>query len=267
MKGVNHLPSPEKIRAGLPTDTIFGRILVEASTGSTNADLAAMARAGEPEGTALIAMEQTAGRGRLDRTWVSPPGASVSLSVLLQPKPDFQQWGWLSILAGMAVSSALRDHAPDPASVSLKWPNDVLIGGAKVCGILSERIERPDGACAVVGMGVNLELTREQLPVPTATSLFLEGFDVDPEVLIAGVLAQFERWYRAWALQGSLREQYEQICSSIGAALTITLDGAHKVTGTGRGVDRFGRLQVATAVGIETFAVGDVVHARLDALT
>lgn len=263
---MNHLPSPEAIRSQLPSDTLFSRILVEASTGSTNADLAALARAGEPEGVALIAMEQTAGRGRLDRTWVSPPGASVAMSVLLKPRPEFPQWGWLSILAGMAVSSALREHAPDPSAVTLKWPNDVLIGGRKVCGILSERIERPDGARAVVGMGINLELTRDELPVPTSTSLSLEGFTVEPETLVGGVLAHFDRWYRAWSLRGSLRGEYEAICSSIGAALTVTLDGSHKIAGIGRGVDAFGRLQVATGDGVQTFAVGDVVHARLDSL-
>lgn len=234
-----------------------------ASTGSTNADVGALAREGEPEGLAVIAMEQTGGRGRLDRSWVSPAGASVAISVLLTPRPEFPQWGWLSILAGMAVSSALRDLAPDPAVITLKWPNDVLVNGSKVCGILSERIERPDGARAVVGMGINLSLTREQLPVPTATSLTLEGIEADAEAIIAGVLNQFGRYYRDWTLSGSLREAYEERCSSIGSQLTVILDGDTSVSGIGRGVDRYGRLQVATAGGLQTFAVGDVVHARL----
>lgn len=257
------LPSASAIARRLHADTIFTRIEVVPSTGSTNADLAEAARTGRPEGTALIAMEQTAGRGRLDRQWVSPRGASVSLSVLLKPTPEFLQWGWLSILAGMAVSSALSDIAPDPCIVTLKWPNDVLVDGRKVCGILSERIEQPDGARAVVGLGINVTLTEEQLPVPNATSLALSGFPTDLEPLIAGVLNHFDRFYRSWSLRGSLREEYERRCSSVGQALTIVVDGAHSVSGIGRGVDRFGRLQVATASGIETFAVGDVVHARL----
>ncbi|SHJ14845.1 BirA family transcriptional regulator, biotin operon repressor / biotin-[acetyl-CoA-carboxylase] ligase [Tessaracoccus bendigoensis DSM 12906] len=257
------VPDARSIAERLPRDTVFRRVEVLASTGSTNADLAARARDGETEGTALIAMEQTAGRGRLDRQWVSPPGMSISMSLLLAPRPDLTQWGWLSILAGMAVSSALTSVAPDPSAVTLKWPNDVLIGGRKVCGILSERIERVDGARAVIGIGINVGLTREQLPVPNATSLALEGFPTHPEPLVAGVLGHFDRYYRSWSLRGSLRDEYEERCASIGAPLTVVLDATHSVSGTGRGVDEYGRLQVATASGIETFAVGDVVHARL----
>ncbi len=259
------LPDARLIAQRLPADTVFRRIEVVGTTGSTNADLVARARDGEPEGAALVASEQTAGRGRLDRQWASPPGASISMSVLLTPSPEFTQWGWLSILAGMAVSAALIELAPEPSAVSLKWPNDVLIGGRKVCGILSERVERPDGARAVVGMGINVGLTRDQLPVPNATSLALEGFPTDPEPLVAGVLRNFDRYYRSWSLRGSLRDEYQQRCASIGAPLTVVLDSTHSVSGTGRGVDEFGRLQVATASGVQTFSVGDVVHARLDA--
>lgn len=261
---VNHpLPSAGAIHGRLAADTMFGRIVVDRSTGSTNADVAAIARGGGREGLVHVAMEQTAGRGRLDRSWVSPPGASISMSLLLRPRPEFPQWGWLSILAGMAVSSALMEFAPAPGLVTLKWPNDVLIDGKKVCGILSERIEQPDGARAVVGMGINVALTREQLPVRNATSLALEGFPLDVEAIIAAVLRHFEQHYRSWSLRGSLREEYEARCASIGAPLTITLDGSHRVSGTGRGVDAYGRLQVETATGLQTFAVGDVVHARL----
>ena len=243
---------------------MFDTIEVVGSTGSTNADLAARARMGEGEGVALVALEQTAGRGRLDRRWVSPRGSSVALSVLLKPRPEFPQWGWLSILAGMAVSSALAELAPDPSRVALKWPNDVLIGGRKVCGILSERIERPDGARAVVGMGINVSLTRDELPVPNATSLALESMATDVEPLVAAVLGHFERYYRSWSLRGNLREEYEARCASIGADLTVVVDSTRSVRGVGRGVDAYGRLVVATAEGLETFAVGDVVHARLD---
>lgn len=259
----DQLPDAARIRTLLEPGTPFSRVEVVETTGSTNADLGQRARAGEGEGVALVAMEQTAGRGRLDRQWVSPRGASISLSMLLKPRPEFQHWGWLSLLAGMAVSSAIAEVAPDPSRVTLKWPNDVLIGGQKVCGILSERIERPDGARAVVGLGINVSLRRDELPVPTATSLALEGIPTDQGRVVAGVLNHFARYYAGWQLRGSLREEYEARCSSIGAQLSIMVDGVHTVEGTGRGVDAFGRLQVATAQGLQTFAVGDVVHARL----
>lgn len=236
--------------------------MVEA-TGSTNADLAERARDGAGEGIARISMTQTAGRGRLDRQWVSPPGTSISMSVLLQPRPDLQQWGWLSILAGMAVAGALRELSPRAEIVTLKWPNDVLIDGGKVCGILSERVEGPGGARAVVGIGINVDLTREELPVPTATSLAMAGLPTDQSSVVAGVLNHLDRYYRAWTLHGNLRSEYERICASVGAPLTLVIDAEHRVHGTGRGVDEFGRLRVATATGVQTFAVGDVIHARL----
>lgn len=259
----SQLPDADRIRTLLEPGTPFTTVEVVETTGSTNIDLSQRAREGAGEGVALVSMEQTAGRGRLDRQWVSPRGASISLSMLLQPRPEFPQWGWLSLLAGMAVCAAIAELAPEPGRVSLKWPNDVLIGGRKVCGILSERVERPDGARAVVGLGINVTLTEDELPVPNATSLALEGVPTDQSVLVAGVLNHFARYYTAWQLRGSLREEYEARCSSIGAQLSVVVDGARTVEGTGRGVDAFGRLRVATADGLQTFAVGDVVHARL----
>lgn len=244
-------------------DSGWGPIEVVAATGSTNADVAARARDGAPAGLVRVAREQTAGRGRLDRTWASPPDASISLSLLLQPEPGFERWGWLSLLAGLAVSSALAELAPEPSAVELKWPNDVLVGGGKVCGILSERIEHRVGAKAVVGIGINLSLCADELPVPTATSLALEGIDADPNVVVAGVLRHFSRYYTRWQSAGSLRAEYEARCASVGAPLTITVDAQRAVHGRGHGVDEYGRLRVATATGIETFAVGDVVHARM----
>ncbi|MGV8845680.1 biotin--[acetyl-CoA-carboxylase] ligase [Tessaracoccus sp.] len=257
------VPQPDVIRDLLGRGTMWRSIESVASTTSTNADMAAHARRGEPEGRVLIASEQTAGRGRLDRTWVSPRGASLSLSMLLRPEPDFLRWGWLSLLTGMAVASALCDTAPDPTRVELKWPNDVLIDGGKVCGILSERVEHPTGARAVVGLGLNLELRRNELPVPSATSLSLEGFPIDREQIVAGVLRHMERLYRRWQDTGSLEDEYRARCTSVGSDLSITVAPETVVQGRGHGVDEFGRLQVATATGIRAFAVGDVVHARL----
>ena len=257
------LPDADRIASLVGSSTSWRDIRVVSTTGSTNADLSARARAGEAEGAVLVSMEQTAGRGRLDRTWASPPGTSIAMSVLLRPRPAFPQWGWLSILAGMAVSSALAEVAPSPEEVTLKWPNDVLIGGKKVCGILSERIERADGALAVVGMGINVSLTRDELPVPAATSLALEGFPLDQSAIVAGVLTHFARWHDAWTMRGNLRAEYVTRCASIGADLAVHLDGEPPVRGIGRGVDQYGRLEVATPDGLRVFAVGDVVHARL----
>lgn len=258
-------PDADRIVRLLSPGTIWRRPDVVWSTGSTNADLAARARDGETEGAVVVASEQTAGRGRLDRAWSSPPGTSLSMSLLLTPRPEFPRWGWLSLLAGMAVSSAvaqLATQAGVKADVTLKWPNDVLIGGDKVCGILSERIEHPAGARAVVGIGVNVAQGAGEFPVPTATSLALASLPTDRDRIVAAILTQFDRYYRSWQRTGTLRAEYEARCASIGADLTVILED-RRVVGTGRGVDDTGRLQVATPSGIETFAVGDVVHAGL----
>lgn len=257
------LPDAAAVTAALGPSTSWREVQVVASTGSTNADLAAAARAGAAAGVVLVASEQTAGRGRRDRTWASPAGKSVAISVLLQPGPPFPQWGWLSLLAGMAVSSALGELAPGPDGVELKWPNDVLVGGRKVCGILSEVVQRADGACAVVGMGLNISLEEDELPVPTATSLALEGIRVDQSLAVAGVLRHFERHYARWQETGNLRAEYEARCSSVGAPLQVVVDERRTVSGLGHGVDDDGRLLVDTGSGIEAFAAGDVVHARL----
>ncbi|MDF1488907.1 biotin--[acetyl-CoA-carboxylase] ligase [Tessaracoccus caeni] len=233
------------------------------TTGSTNADLSARARLGETEGAVRIADEQTSGRGRLARTWVSPARSSVAISVLLKPEHGPTAWGWLSLLAGMAITEALEELSPAGVSVELKWPNDVLIDGKKVCGILSERIEHADGARAVVGMGINIALTEDELPVPNATSLALAGFEVNTLDVVAGVLRHFENLYRGWREDPDLRVAYQRRCASVGAELRIVVSDTETVTGRGVGVDEFGRLLVETARGVRAFAVGDVIHARL----
>lgn len=235
------------------------------STGSTNADLAAEARGGAGEGLVLVAREQTAGRGRLDRCWSSPPGASVSMSLLLVPRHPFEHWGWLSLLAGMAVRSALAGMAADPHRVQLKWPNDVLIDGRKVCGILSERVEHPDGARAVVGIGINVGMDEADLPVPNATSLRLAGLPEDREHVVTEILARFEECYRTWQDTRDVRADYRSVCSSIGAELRIVVDRDETVEGIGADVDEQGRIVVDTVRGRRVFAVGDVIHARLPA--
>lgn len=235
------------------------------STGSTNADLAVEARRGVSEGLVLVAREQTAGRGRLDRSWSSPPGASVSMSLLLVPRHPFTHWGWLSLLAGMAVRSALAGMAADPQRVQLKWPNDVLIDGRKVCGILSERVEHPDGARAVVGIGINVGMDEADLPVPNATSLRLAGLPEDRDHVVTEVLAQFEKLYLSWQDGYDVRADYRRACSSIGAELRIIVDRDETVEGIGADVDEQGRIVVDTARGRRVFAVGDVIHARLTA--
>ncbi|MEU1950182.1 biotin--[acetyl-CoA-carboxylase] ligase, partial [Streptomyces sp. NPDC020125] len=144
------------------------------ATGSTNTDLVTRARAGAPEGAVLVAEEQTAGRGRLDRAWTAPARSGLFFSILLQPADagvPTERWGWLPLLAGVASAGALSRTAG--VDTALKWPNDLLVTVAgeerKFGGILAERA----GDAVVIGMGLNVSLRADELPVPTAGSLAL----------------------------------------------------------------------------------------------
>src|SRR4051812_15711395 len=162
------------------------RVEVEEATPSTNALVAERARAGEEPGLVVVTEHQTAGRGRLDRTWETPARSALTFSVLLRPTAATQSWPWLPLLAGYAVAKALRAAGFE---ASVKWPNDVLLDDKKVAGILVERIETDDGPAAVVGIGLNVGMTAEELPVPESTSLAVEGLAPDRTALLVSLLA------------------------------------------------------------------------------
>jgi BirA family biotin operon repressor/biotin-[acetyl-CoA-carboxylase] ligase len=238
------------------------RVLTE--TGSTNADLLAEAARGGPEGTVLVAEAQSAGRGRIGRSWVSPPRTGLTFSVLLRPAAvPAGTWSWVPLLAGVALASSLqRDTLVD---ARLKWPNDVLAGGAKVAGILAERA----GDAIVVGAGVNVSASRNELPVTGATSLALAGAAcLDRRRLLAGMLAELERWYLAWtgqagdAAASGLREAYQQRCDTLGRQVLVTMPGGRSMTGEASGVDDSGRLVVSSASGPQPVSAGEVIHVR-----
>ncbi len=236
-------------------------IRVVAETGSTNADLLRAARDGAAEGLVLVADAQTAGRGRLGRTWVSPAGAALACSALLRPAAAPPSGlGWVPLLTGVAVASALRAEAAVPAG--LKWPNDVLVDGRKIAGILAEA----HGRAVVVGVGVNVSLGRADLPVPGATSLLLENAAAtDREQVLTAILGELERWYAVWASGAGaarLRQEYLRLCATIGAQVRAELPGGAVLTGTATGVDELGRLVLATSTGTEVVGAGDVVHLR-----
>jgi BirA family biotin operon repressor/biotin-[acetyl-CoA-carboxylase] ligase len=146
---------------------LWREVQVVEETGSTNADLLARARSGAGEGLVLVAEAQTSGRGRMGRRWISPPRRALTFSVLLRPAVPAGRLGWAPLLAGVAVASALQRTAGVDAR--LKWPNDVLVDGAKIAGILAERW----GNAIVIGTGINVLQQRGELPVPTATSLLV----------------------------------------------------------------------------------------------
>lgn len=239
---------------------------VVAETASTNADVAARASAGEPEGLVLVAESQLRGRGRLGRVWSAPPRSGVTMSVLLRPVVPSTAWPWLPLLTGVAVVEAVRRSSDLDAS--LKWPNDVLVGDRKLAGILLERVDTPSGPAAVIGVGLNVSLRDHELPVPTATSLLLEGVVApDRTLVLREVLRVLQLLYDAWVAAdgdaaGGLAASYTRRCGTIGRQVRVGLPGGEMLCGEAVRIDAGGRLVVATGRGEVAVGAGDVSHVR-----
>ncbi|WBU36797.1 biotin--[acetyl-CoA-carboxylase] ligase [Homoserinibacter sp. YIM 151385] len=241
---------------------------------STNSALAALATAdpGLPHLTAVATLEQTAGRGRLDRVWTAPAGASLAASVLIRLEAGRlapEQAGWLPIAAGVAMTAAVRAALPAARrdAVQLKWPNDVLVGERKICGILAELLVDRSGA--VVGSGVNTAMTAAQLPVETATSLAIEGGRVDAAALLDDYLGRLDELVRALAAhdgdaeRSGLRASARAACGTLGRRVRVELPGREPATGLATDLDAAGRLHVVLDDGTPLdVAAGDVVHLR-----
>ncbi|PTR31607.1 BirA family biotin operon repressor/biotin-[acetyl-CoA-carboxylase] ligase [Rhodococcus sp. OK519] len=253
--------------AGGDPDAFWSRLDVVAETGSTNADLLAAPRGADYARSVLVAEFQSGGRGRHARPWVSEPRALVTVSAVLDmPGMDLSEIGWLPLLSGIAVVDALRGVAGVDAE--LKWPNDVLIGGRKVAGILAEVASTAPVPTVVVGIGINVSLTEDELPVPTATSLLLEGADVtDRTVLLRVVLRELARRRREWEAAGwkvdGLAADYRERCGTLGRLVRAELPGDRELIGIATDVDVEGRI-VIKAEGESPVAVsaGDITHLR-----
>ena len=244
---------------------LASRLEVLEEAGSTNSELVARAADGWPDRSVLLTDRQTAGRGRLGRSWVAPPGTSLAVSVLVRPALPLERYGWLSLLAGAAMTAAVRSLGGD---ADLKWPNDVLIRGRKVCGVLAEAL--PDGSGAVLGTGLNHRIPAEALPVPTATSLLVEGLPTDPDAAVAAYLealwALLDAFVAADGDPGSsgLRASVEAVCGTIGSRVRVQLPDGRDLVGSATGLDGDGRLLVAGGPDAAPLAVaaGDVTHLR-----
>lgn len=241
------------------------------SVESTNTALVAAAKDGAPHASAIVAEEQTAGRGRLGRSWSAPPRSGLFVSILLRPEVPIGAWTWLPLLAGVAAREAVARVAK--LDVALKWPNDVVVAagereGRKLGGILCETV--PGEGAIVAGIGLNVTLREQELPVPQACSLALAGAEsTDRDPLLRALLRAFGTWYGRWAQAGGdagaagLAEEYRQACATLGRRVRAELPGHRDVIGLATGIDATGALLVTTA-DQEQVAVGagDVVHLR-----
>ncbi|MFH8704404.1 biotin--[acetyl-CoA-carboxylase] ligase [Streptomyces rubrogriseus] len=265
--------SSTALRRGLVRDGgLWRRVDVVQRTGSTNSDLVARAAEGDlAEGVVLVAEEQSAARGRLDRQWTAPARSGLFFSVLLRPAEiPVARWGWLPLLTGVAVATALSRVAG--VDTALKWPNDLLVTVGdeerKAGGILAERAG-DDGV--VIGVGINVSLRADELPVPRAGSLALAGaVNTDRDPLLRGVLRSLEDWYGRWRGAGGdpaasgLQETYAAGCATLGRMVRAELPGDRSLVGEAVAVDGDGRLVLATGEGVqEPVGAGDIVHLRL----
>ncbi|MBZ5740887.1 biotin--[acetyl-CoA-carboxylase] ligase [Nocardioides sp. GBK3QG-3] len=261
-------PSLDVARLDALAPALRIEVLEEAT--STNAVAAQRARDGAPEGLLVVAEHQTAGRGRLDRSWATPPRSALLFSLVLRPTVPAADWPWLPLLTGHTVAKTLRGAGYD---AGVKWPNDVLLAGAdgeskKIVGILVERVDTPTGPAAVIGIGLNVSLTPEELPVPTATSLAIAaGHDPDRTAVLIDLASALVEAYDAWQAGGEeardrLASSYAAACVTVGREVRVELPAGDSLLGRATGVDRSGRLVVTGPTGQTAVGAGDVVHVR-----
>ena len=243
----------------------WSQVDVVESTGSTNMDVKKLAAAGAPHRSAVVASSQSAGRGRLGRRWESPPGAAIALSALFRPRNlDLSQLGVLPLVCGVAVVDMLTNTAGlSRAQVSLKWPNDVLVEGRKIAGILVEAASLSPVAL-IPGIGLNVSLRESELPVAHATSLLLAGAtNLDRTELAAALLRALATREQQWEEHDrQLMADYRALCDTLGREVKVELPGSQELRGRAVEVLSTGELVVDVAGQRHVVAAGDVFHLR-----
>ncbi len=256
----------ERVERALPA--FFDPVEVVASLPTTMRRAAELAAAGAPEGATVVADEQTAGRGRLDRSWEAPAGSSLLVSVVLRPRIDPAAAWAVAALAGVALADAAATLAGPGVDATLKWPNDLLLGGRKAAGLLAEgHLAGGRLDWVVLGMGVNVTQTERDFPAGLrgrATSLSLAaGHPVDRVELLA---AWGERFARGWPPLGSgsigqVLDAYRERLGTLGRAVRVERVGAEPLEGRAVGLAPSGALVISSATGERlTVAAADVEH-------
>lgn len=238
------------------------KVLRFESLPSTNTELAQRASEGAAEGLAIVADEQTAGRGRLQRTWSSPKGAGLYCSILLRPTIPQNYWPLITFMAALAVGDALREAVG--VQTDIKWPNDLLSGERKICGILAESIDTPLGRAVILGIGINL--TENAYPpelanVATSVSEAM-GQPPDREQILAALLDALSRWYSRFE-PGQIVDAWSNRSSYAIGKLVQVSNGDDVWQGTTCGVEPDGALRLQTSSGeIKLVRAGDVYSVR-----
>lgn len=237
---------------------VVPRLILHETLDSTNAELERLDRSNLPEFTAVVSMSQSAGQGRLGRSWVSEPGSSISVSMLLRPKATPTQIGWLTLLAAAAVR-ATTSHL-GAADSKIKWPNDVLVGGKKISGILA----RLQGEELILGVGINL---KPQSDAPEhATSLSEQGAISDFDEVLAAFLTQLRGRYVKFLLDPELAirdvtQEFRDHSSTLGNEVRAILPDHSEVIGTAIDLDSSGNLLIQNDQ-LHTISAADIIHLR-----
>ena len=205
-------------------------------------------------GECVVAEFQSAGRGRLDRKFESAPHVALLFSFYIQPTRE-SEWGQIPLIIGSSVARVINKMT-ESNNFLTKWPNDVISESGKVCGILCERFR--DGI--IVGVGINVSTTVDELPVETASSLFIEtGVELNRNELLAKILQEFEGLYRRWNQGENLNSAYRALSSTIGREVSVHLPDHRTIKGVAIGIDDEGQLLLEAG---DVISVGDVVHLR-----
>lgn len=244
------------------------QILRFESLPSTNSEGAQRAIAGAPEGLCIVASEQTAGRGRLQRHWLSPKNAGLYFSIIFRPQLEQTVWPLLTLMAAVAVHDALLDAFG--VETDIKWPNDLLVNGKKICGILAETVETPLGRAVVVGIGINLTNSSFPPELETVATSVENAANQKPdleailEALVRKLASRYEVLNQVGGPEAIIREWCAR--SSYGGAKLVRVSGVgsnETLVGTTRGLERDGALRVETDSGeIRIVRAGDVTAVR-----
>ncbi len=227
---------------------------------STNDEARRQALLGAPEFTLILAREQSAGRGRRGNFWHSPAG-NLHCSLLLRPRGSAADAAQLGFAAALAVAETAEHFLPRGAAIALKWPNDVLLGGKKLAGVLLESRAAGDGLeFLVIGIGMNLAAYPPDTPYP-ATSLAIWGVEVTPDAALPILAARLLGWYEAWRQGFALvRAAWLERAAGVGEAIRVRLPGG-EIAGRFDGLDAGGRLVLSGPGGRRTIAAGEVFPA------
>lgn len=238
------------------------KILRFESLPSTNTELARRASEGAEEGLSIVADEQTAGRGRLQRTWSSPKGAGLYFSILLRPTIAQDRWPLITFMASLAVGDALHDGAG--VTTDIKWPNDLLSGERKICGILAEAVETPAGRAVIVGIGINLTADaypRELAEIATSVAE-AAGRQPERETILAALQNALARWYSLLHEPDGLAKivaAWASRSSYASGKLVTVANGDEVWQGITCGIEDDGALRLETETdGIRLVRAGDV---------